>query len=495
VNKLRIDANKMSYHFSHADRYNKRILFYLVIELLVLFTYTLFTYFISYAYNINLYYVIFLDLLSYILFYPFLVSLIKNGSINILEPIYIVNGTFYLYFVLQPSINLLTNNKYFFGINVFPELPLATIYLIVGMIMLMIGYYSKFDISIIKKLFPFKYTDNSSKAVRYALILIFIGFVMFYLYTKILGISFIGLVTLNLINGSVGKVVNLSVEQINPFINYLYSSNYFLIGGFMILYAFQKRWRFLLLPLFLIIFFLFSSIGFRFILVIFFLSVFFYEYLKRNTKPKLINLIVIIVIMFFIVGGIGAIRDSIRSNNIQSAQKNFNLENIILQFDSNLDIYQPFYSMILNIPKYHNYLYGYTYYLALISFIPRGLWPNRPTGIPGMRLAIFAGDPLPFENGVAYPIIGDFYINFGLLGIIIFMFISGLFLKVLWKYFEMYKNSNWAKIIFLLSSTYLIQVISRGWPPEILQGWFFIVFPVIFGQWLTSRFSLRSKQL
>ncbi len=478
----------------------KKTMFYLVLALTVLFIYTFFTYLISYIYNINLFYVTFLNFLSYTLFVPFIASLIKNGRVNVLEPIYIVNGTFYLYFVFQPSMDLLFNNRYFFGVDYFSQLPMATTYVAIGIIMLMIGYYSNFGVSIsrriIKKFF-IKNTNNNPnskiKSFNYAIFLSIISFVGFYYYLKTIGGSFIGTITLNIISGSHHLYPTLNDQFSNPFVNYFGSMYLFSVGGFMILYAFQKRWRLLLIPLFLIIFALSSTMGARFVLIILILSPIIYEYIKRNKVPKLTHIVTIILILFLIFGIIGALRVSIQSNKISHYNSSINLHDIWLEFSYDAGIYNTFYAMIKNIPKNYNFVYGYTYLAALIQPIPRALLPNKGSGGPSIGLNIFDGNPIPAESGVAYPMIGDFYVNFGIIGIVIFMFVFGISLRLLWEYLRLLGKSNWTKIIFAISLSYLIQFISRGSPSQILTQWFFIVFPVIFGQWLTNRFSLRSK--
>ena len=480
--------------------YYQRTMLNLIVVLIALFIYTLFIYLISYINNINLLYVTLLNFLSYVLFAPLFVDLIKTGKINLLQPIYIVNGTFYLYFVFKPWMDLLLNLKYYFGMNLFPYLPLATFYVIIGIVMLELGYYSNINVSsFIKKFSKINSQKNdSNRAIKYAVFLLLIGSTLFYLYTRMMDMSFIALITFNLFNTSPIRFVSSSIQQSNPFINYLYSSQYLLASSFAILYAFQKKRRFLLLPLFLIIFALFATIGFRYILVVMIVFLVFYRYLKKNEIPKLKDiffLILIIFLMFLVVGGIGAMRGFLRSGNLTNVRDVLNLETIWNEFGYNLNIYQPFYAMIVNIPKYHNYTYGFTYYLAIVQPIPRGLWHNKPAGIPNLGSAIFGGNPQPSESGQAYPIIGDFYINFGLIGIIILMSLFGLSLKILWKYLEIYKYNNWVKIIFSLSSGYLVQLVSRGWPPQILTELFFLIFPIIFGQWLTNRFSFRTKNL
>ncbi len=267
---------------------------------------------------------------------------------------------------------------------------------------------------------------------------------------------------------------------------------YVFIGSFMILYAFQKRWRILLIPLFAIIFALTSTMGERAVLFILILSPIIYEYIKRNKIPKLTHIIAIILILFVIFGLVGTLRVSIQSNKINSYNKSINLNDIWLEFSYDTGIYNPFYAMVKNIPQRYNFVYGYTYLAAIEQPIPRALFPNKGRG-PAIGLNIFNGNPLPAETGTAYPIIGDFYVNFGIIGIVIFMFIFGILLRLLWEYLMLLGKNNWTKIIFVMSSVYLIEVVSRGSPSQLLSEWFFIIFPVIFGQWLTNRFSLRSK--
>ncbi len=79
------------------------------------------------------------------------------------------------------------------------------------------------------------------------------------------------------------------------------------------------------------------------------------------------------------------------------------------------------------VPDYEPYAKGETIFLATAaSFIPRFLWPNKPTVGGREKMIRFTG----FDNGEITSMdigqLGDAYVNFGTLGGAVFMFIYGL---------------------------------------------------------------------
>jgi oligosaccharide repeat unit polymerase len=76
---------------------------------------------------------------------------------------------------------------------------------------------------------------------------------------------------------------------------------------------------------------------------------------------------------------------------------------------------------------------------ALLFFIPRRIWPSKPIGSGSMMAHYFGW---PFTNA-SCPFIGEAYINFGALGILIFSISLAIFTSKLDKKFEFYsKNSS-----------------------------------------------------
>ncbi|TAN12873.1 MAG: O-antigen polysaccharide polymerase Wzy [Chitinophagaceae bacterium] len=88
------------------------------------------------------------------------------------------------------------------------------------------------------------------------------------------------------------------------------------------------------------------------------------------------------------------------------------------------------YSMFVNTIKYvHDF--GVTFGLQLLGaiffFVPRSIWPSKPVGSGAL---IAAKNGWLFTN-VSCPLIGESYINFGLIGIIIFAIIYGIITSTL----------------------------------------------------------------
>lgn len=115
--------------------------------------------------------------------------------------------------------------------------------------------------------------------------------------------------------------------------------------------------------------------------------------------------------------------------------ENFNLN---INFDflnaGHFDAYQNFSRVIeIDLITFGNQLIG-----VLLFFIPRSLWVDKPVG-SGTLLAEI--ENYEFSN-ISMPFIGEGYINFGIVGVIFFMFMLGLILANLDKLAFKIRNSG-----------------------------------------------------
>ena len=108
---------------------------------------------------------------------------------------------------------------------------------------------------------------------------------------------------------------------------------------------------------------------------------------------------------------------------------------------------------------------------ALLFFVPRSFWETKPIGSGTLLSEILN---LEFYN-IAMPLIGDGYINFGIVGSILFMFLFGILLgnldRVVWKL----KRSNESHI-FIFYYYFLF-----GWVFVIMRGDLINAFAVLVG--------------
>ena len=94
-------------------------------------------------------------------------------------------------------------------------------------------------------------------------------------------------------------------------------------------------------------------------------------------------------------------------------------------------------SIVENTPRIWDFKMGYTYFLFFISLVPRIIWPSKP------GIASFANDfgrdygfisPSDYTTSIAMSWIGEMFINFGWLGILV-AFCYGLLYQTIYSYF------------------------------------------------------------
>ena len=100
-----------------------------------------------------------------------------------------------------------------------------------------------------------------------------------------------------------------------------------------------------------------------------------------------------------------------------------------------LDFLVPLAYLMSQTPERIPYLLGETYYPILLKAVPRAIYPNKPEDITdlGQRYAF-----LPEGNEInAFKVhqIGEMYINFGIIGVLLGMLILGAVLRALYRLF------------------------------------------------------------
>lgn len=105
--------------------------------------------------------------------------------------------------------------------------------------------------------------------------------------------------------------------------------------------------------------------------------------------------------------------------------------------------------------------YGSTYLVLVTSPIPRQWWPEKPGLADYMKDFSTPSRPMG-EMGMVMTFIGEFYLNFGYLGIVLISFLTAYWLARI--YFRSYRSSYYSVLRFsyLLVACNLIQVYRDG---------------------------------
>lgn len=130
--------------------------------------------------------------------------------------------------------------------------------------------------------------------------------------------------------------------------------------------------------------------------------------------------------------------------------------------------------------------YGYQLLGSLLFFVPRSIWLAKPIG-SGAMIATSAGQR--FTN-ISCPLVAEGYVNFGVLGVIVFAFFAGFFCTVIdrkyWENAPKDQNFSFIKMVYpcllpyyffmlrgdLMSSfAYILSYVVTFWFLFKLSGW------------------------
>ena len=281
------------------------------------------------------------------------------------------------------------------------------------------------------------------------------------------------------------------------FTNYLFHSNFFFEKKNILIIFFKL--------LIILIEILRGSYALPFILV--FLDYVYFSYLKK--KLNILPVILFFIVFFLIHEGKYEFRKIIKGENYSTENifdksksflkaydnfydTEFELENFLDGFnETNRRIYHSLESLVIVTAKTPNeidYWNGYSYKILASKLIPRVFWKEKPSDILGNEFGQRYNILHKEDKHTSWnmPVLNEFYVNFGVIGVIIGMFTIGFFFSFLAKFFSLKETKNAEGIIafylfvplFFLEShlSLLFGAILQSYIFSITISVFFIVF-------------------
>lgn len=245
-----------------------------------------------------------------------------------------------------------------------------------------------------------------------------------------------------------------------------------------------------------------APIGSRMLLLPFFGGGVVYYYLAKGIRPKILFLLVIIVTSLFASSFFLHVRSA-------SYRQEVGVGEIFIQSVTDVSrIFEPLTSgedsamvpllaaALQVVPEEFSYTYGVS---TLGDFflrpIPRQWWPGKPLAPREKITAILW--PREYAAGIINPEFSNllyFYMDFGVVGIVVGMIIYGIVARGLYEYFLLHQNNKVAQLLFSLSLPF-VPVALRDSPIDTFVRAVFIVLPVwIIFQFAAVRSSLHVSQ-
>ena len=427
--------------------------------------------------------------LTILLSFP-LLRACATRTLDPLAPVYIVAAAYFLYFVYAPGSNLITGDEYFFGKLITPLVPIGSLYAAVGILALWIGYYAPKIGRTLAHAMP-QPPASRDGAVTHAILIGVSALALFGVYLQASHISWLRLLSLGQVEEAAGWSGGLSGNE-NAFLNYFYSTVDWFTVAFMMLFAFSRRRRRWLAPIFVCLLLAYTTIGFRYRILILLGAPAVYLWLKHRRRPSIATMAVVALICVAMIGVIGHLRTAFRSS-AEVSVSDVSASAAGATFARSLNIYQPYLAIIDGIPSRSPFLWGSSFAYLLVHPIPRSVWPDKPEAPIATITRVTLGSEAA-KAGVAYPNIGEFYANFGVLGIFVGMWLFGVALRGLYEYLKIHQDNEWARVLYAIALPFLVQVVSRGYFVQIMQEACFVFVPLVGSMWVIARRSRKGRK-
>lgn len=411
-------------------------------------------------------------IISMIIFTVIYIIGIKKTINNLFQPLHIYAFFYICICFLTPCFMMIAHEDDCHGSYIMDGCIYGTVMVIIAFISFLCGYLRKQnqlinieslqEISQIQKskILKLSYILFGSFCALNFLLLISIGYNLKYLFT--LG------------GNGLADVVGIPDN-----LRFLFNTGYVLLVPWLFICAYGKK-KYALIGAYLL-FVIFFAYGWRFIIYIVAVAGAIVFYRTRNKTPKMSHIIILGAALFLYSTIGGMVRGAMRSGESATVKKIDN-DNFIYTLESNFDIYKTYYGVVQTYPSKEDFWYGQAVIASpVIMWIPRFVWPDKPLGTEyPLTIGIMksCGDDAIRGAAMASPNITEYYLDFGVLGVIFYSFILGVICKRMLKLY--YSNSLYGVIQYALFCGFLIQLINRGYMAQLVTLIVILYLPLLF---------------
>lgn len=213
-------------------------------------------------------------------------------------------------------------------------------------------------------------------------------------------------------------------------------------------------------------------------------------WLIRHRKVPVLRAVVLGVVAFFLIGAVGILRQSTWQGQVDwSVFSEFDLSRAAEATNTRAARGQSrggYEAVVARVPSDLDYQYGQTYLAALLFWVPRALWPQKPRSAGALNGRLNFG----YGNAsVPTGPVGEAYWNFDVPGIVLVFFLFGAFHRWLVRAFARYSSSPAARVLYVLTLFYFSPETSQMVP------YFHLIIPALAILWWMGTLSLRRRSL
>lgn len=359
------------------------------------------------------------------------------------------------------------------GVNVMGGCKWGTVLAIIGFTSFLMGYCCKRNTAIYRadkfedillpskkrKILHFSYWFFGISAFLNLLLLLAIGYNVIFLFTF----------------GGKGLV---NVTGIPDNLKLLFNTAYALLVPWLFICVYtKKKWIVILSTFYLVV--IFFAYGWRFIIYIVAIAGAVIYYRTKNKTPRMCHVFLLGLALFVYSTIGGMLRGGMRAGE-RTSVRGIDTDDYLYTLESNFDIYKTYYGVVNVYPdKYGLYWGEATIISPLIMWIPRFAWADKPTlaEYPTMiSIMNGAGEDSIKRHQMATPNLTEYYIDFGVVGVILYSFLLGVISRRMLSLY--YANSIYDIIQYALFCGFFVQLINRGYMAQLCTLFVVLYFPL-----------------
>ena len=189
------------------------------------------------------------------------------------------------------------------------------------------------------------------------------------------------------------------------------------------------------------------------------------------------------IFIFIMVMGLAFYRTTFSFEELSKAMQTVigNKELLLLSISSLMDFmpgHNNYEYIVNNTNTFDEYLWGSSLLKIILIFVPRFIWSQKPFGVQELivehhRNAFVGG------SSQTTTIIGEFHWNFGMLGVVIFMYFFGYICKKIDINNKIYPNNHWRIILNVVFISWFIEMFRGGLSTILIVNSLQMLFPII----------------
>lgn len=221
---------------------------------------------------------------------------------------------------------------------------------------------------------------------------------------------------------------------------------------------------------------IYTSLGFRYRLVLLAAGFSFIYYIERKTRPNLLLLAGVATTFIAVMGFIGNHREYGRGLRIEESQTSF-AESLSVGFGET-GIFATSGAVIDHVPEATPHALFAPLVQTVLMPVPSALFPGKATNGYLLEAIMTIYGPKNYE-GAAYMLFGEWYLAFGWAGVILVYGLLGWACRFLWEWFSVRQSDPMAVVVYGASLPFIYVIMSRGYLPGVTMMFFYTVFPTI----------------